>query len=242
MRGGEVEYRVPARAGARGGVRDADRGATAALGHAAGGRRGWSAAGEPDAMALAEHFERGGAPARAAAAYPARGASRRLARQRSRRRDRAGRARARRARRRPRWGGRSGWSRPRRTCGGAISRSPSSGGPTRRGASRPARPRGSRPSRRSSRPRASWAASTAWSGGWARRCVVTARKARRRARSTCLLQRAPRRWRFAGRPAIVDGRLIADVERALRRRGADRRRHEGRGGRGARTRRARSAR
>ncbi|WP_437777356.1 protein kinase domain-containing protein [Sorangium sp. So ce1097] len=64
---GEVEYRFRhglVREAAYGMLTDADR----RLGHALAGE--WlEAAGEPDAMALAEHFERGAVPARAAAAY-----------------------------------------------------------------------------------------------------------------------------------------------------------------------------
>ncbi|WP_441291256.1 serine/threonine-protein kinase [Sorangium sp. KYC3313] len=64
---GEVEYRFRhalVREAAYGMLTEADR----RLGHALAGA--WlEGAGEPDAMALAEHFERGAVPARAAAAY-----------------------------------------------------------------------------------------------------------------------------------------------------------------------------
>ncbi|AUX46951.1 protein kinase [Sorangium cellulosum] len=64
---GEVEYRFRhalVREAAYGMLTEADR----RLGHALAGA--WlEGAGEPDAMALAEHFERGGVPERAAAAY-----------------------------------------------------------------------------------------------------------------------------------------------------------------------------
>ncbi|WP_437990691.1 protein kinase domain-containing protein [Sorangium sp. So ce145] len=206
---GEVEYRFRhalVREAAYGMLTEADR----RLGHALAGA--WlEGAGEPDAMALAEHFERGAVPARAAAAY-LRAAQHALE------------------------GNDLGAAIARAERGLECAPEPAVVGALRlvqaeahvwRGDLALAEQRGTDAARHLAPGSAPWFAAVTQAvaaasklGGFDRverwmdeAVVVTASQGAESARSTCLCMGAST-LAFAGRPAIVDG-LIAEVERAM---------------------------